>query len=252
MVYYVTYKASEELKNMSRIARRLRGLGCEQIRKSFWEVNEENIKTVAGLLQKNFPLILKRTREIRKPSFMKEGGRGELGSLIVIAYRVPKEEKKVKIANLLKRAPCIRLCRGVYAFCQRQERFDRKHELVDARRFWDFICKIDENAVMIPRLIVVSSRSLEIILGRTRKRVEKEIINIVEGYKHLYQKVRKGEIDGRHAAGTAQKLRKRFINVRKVAAFYEEWLRMDLSNVLVKPYPIIRKVRSLIHEYEVT
>jgi len=233
---------------MSRVPRRLRGLGCEQIRKSFWEVNEEKIKTVAELLQKNSPVILKRAREIRKPSFTKGGRRSELGSLIVIAYRVPKEEKKVKIVNLLKRAPCIRLCRGVYAFCQQHERFDRTHRLVGARSFWKFIREIDENAVMIPRLIVVSNRSVERLLEETRKRVEKEVGNIVEGYGHLYQKVKKGETDGRHAAGTAQKLRKRFVIARKVAAFYEEWLRMDLSNILAKPYPTKRKVRSLIYE----
>lgn len=247
MAYYVSYKASEELKYRSRIARRLRSMGCERICRSFWRVDRENIRSVASMLQGNSRVILKRRREIRKPSLV--GGRlSELGSLIVIAYKVPKEVNRARIKNFLRRAPCIRLSRGVYAFCQEHERFGGDRRLVDAGSFWLFIQEIDQDAVILPRMIVVNSGCVGRLLEEARKRVEREVDSIIERYKSLYRKAETSQIDVQSVASTSQKLRKRFTTAKKVARFYEEWLKMDLSNILVKPYPAIRRVRSLLSE----
>jgi len=248
MVYYVAYSASGELRYRSRIPRRLRALGCRSIRRSFWEVDEGNIGLVARMLQGSSPVILKRTRDVRKPTHTKGEKQSSPGSLIVIAYEVPKEEEKRKIVNLLRRAPCIRLCRGVYAFSQLHGRLDRSHELADARTFWKFIREIDENATVIPRLTTAGHRSVGRLLEVATKRVEKEIDKVVEGYRILLEKVDGGEIDRRQAVGTARKLMRRFKIAKKVAVFYERWLGINVSTMLVKPYPTIRKVRSLLHE----
>lgn len=248
MVYYVAYKASRELRYRSRIARRLRALGCKSIRRSFWEVDEENIGLVTRLLQESSPVILKRTRDVRKPTRTKGEKQCEPGSLVVIAYKVPKEEEKAKIVKLLRRASCIRLCRGVYAFSQLHRRFDRSLELVDARSFFEFIRGIDESATVIPRLVSANDQTVGILLDGARRRVEEEIHTITEGYRRLLAQVDRGEIDRQRAASKAQKLRRRFKIVKKVAAFYERWLGIDLLTVLVKPYPTIRKIRPMLYE----
>jgi len=198
-----------------------------------------------GVLQKNQPVLLKRVREIRRPRFLREKVVGELGSLVVIAYKVPEEAQHEKISNFLKRAPCIRLCRSVYAFYQEHTRFDKDRELVDARRFWDFIREIDEDAAVIPRVVVVNSDSVERLLKEAQERVEKEIDDIVAGYKSLCQKAGTGEIGEQYVHGALPKLNRRFATVRKIAAFYERWLRIDLSKSIIKPYPAMRKFRSL-------
>ena len=200
------------------------------------------------VLQKNQPVLLKRVREIRKPCFVKGKGVGELGSLVVIAYKVPKEVKREKIKNILKKAPCIRLCRSVYAFCTEHTRFDKNRELIDARRFWEFIREIDENVAFIPRVVVVNSDSVERLLEQVKKRVEKEIDNIVRGYKGLCQKANRGEIDKQYIHSELPKLKRRFVTVKKIAAFYEKWLKLDLSKSLIKPYPTMKKLRFMINE----
>jgi hypothetical protein len=206
-------------------------------------VDNKNISVVARILHKNRPVILKKTRELSRPVF-KEGRLMRLGSLIVIAYKVPRKEMMGKIRNCLRRSPCICLCRGVYAFSQQNKRLDKSGRLVDATRFWEFIQEIDSNAVIIPRIIVVNPEAMEKLLEEAQERVEREVGRIIEGYKSLHQLLIRGEIDSQHATRTAVKLRKSLSIVRKVAAFYEEWLKINLSRILTKPYPIIRKVRS--------
>jgi len=200
------------------------------------------------LLQSNFAVILKRTREIRKPVFAVEGTCSELGSLVVVAYKIPEQGKKGEVKNLLKRAPCIRLCRGVYAFSQRPERFGRSGSLVDARDFWGHIREVDENAVMVPRVVVVNNQVVETLLADAKSRVEREVQSIIVGHKILFQKVKRDEIDRQRAIRMMRRLRRRFLNAKKVAAFYENWLRIDLSNILARPYPAVRKVRTVLLE----
>ncbi len=248
MVYYVAYKVSGELKYRSQIVRRLRALGCRQIRRSFWEVDKTKIGSVIKILQDNFVVILKRTREVRKPYITPEGTFSELGSLVVVAYKIPEEAKKGKIKSLLKRAPCIRLSRGVYAFAQRHKRFDKNRELVDARTFWGLVREVDANAVMVPRVIVANNQIVESLLEDVRRRVEKEVNSINEGFRILSQKVKHEELNRRHTLRITRNLRRRFMNAKKLAAFYKEWLRIDFSSILIKPYPAMREVRYVLQE----
>jgi len=248
MVFYVVYKASKGFKNRSLIPRRLRALGCRQVCKSFWEVEEEEANKVLNVLHENQPILLKRIREIRKPKFVKEEGVYELGSLVIITYRTPKEVKREKKKSFLKKAPCIRLCRSVYAFYQEHSRFDKDNQLVDARRFLNFIKEIEEDVKVVPRVVVVNSDSVERLLDETKKRVENEIDDIVRCYKELYQRASKREYNTQDTRDMLSKLNRRFVTMKKVATFYEKWLKINFSKNLMKPYGVIRKVRFVVTE----
>jgi hypothetical protein len=147
----------------------------------------------------------------------------------------------VKIDTLLKKAPCIRLCRGVYAFCQFHKRFDKDLELIDSGKFWRFILEIDENAILISRLNIINSEAVELLLSETKHQVEKEVKNIKEAYKGLIQKMARREIDEHSALTILQKLRRRHIITKKTANFYDKWLKMDHSKYFINLYPTIRK-----------
>jgi len=248
MVLYVAYRTSRKLKDRSRIPPRLRSLRCTQVHKSFWEVEEEKANIVLKILHKNQPVLLRRIREIRKPRFVKEKGISEFGSLIIVTYGSPKEVKREKISNFLNKAPCIRLCRSVYAFCQEHSRFDESNELVDAQRFLKFIQELQSDVKVIPRLVVVNADSVEGLLEETRKRVEDEISDIVRCSKEIYSRVSKGEQDIQKIHCFLSKLKRRFIAVKKVAYYYEKWLGIDFTNSLVKLYATFRKIRLLVKE----
>ncbi len=253
MVYYVAYRASSEPEYMSSIAQQLSALGCRQIHATFWELDKEHVNRATYLLQSSLPVFLRRTRDVKKPCFTRDKACSELGSLVVVALSITEESKKARINSFLRKAPCVRLCGGVYAFSQRQARSERGRRLVDARSFWEFVGNgIDENAVMVPRLVIANSQVVERILMETKKRVEKEVNSIVNGYKVTFQKARVGEIAGQRAIKVSRRLRRRFVRVKAVSAFYEEWLRIDCSTVLMRPYPAIRKVRYLLEARQIS
>ncbi len=244
MVLYVAYRTSKESKDRSLLPHRLRALGCRQLHRSFWEIEEENVTKVLKVLEKNQPILLKRAREIRKPQFVNNKGISELGSLVIVMYGTPKEVKREKIKNLLKRAPCIRLCRSVYAFSQNHTLFDKDNELVDAFKFSRFIKGIQEDVEVIPRVVIVSADSNERLLEEIRKRIEGETSDIIRCCKELYYRHLSAGYDVPRIRDVLSKNRRRFITVKKVAAFYEKWLRIDFSRSLMKSYRAIKKVTA--------
>jgi hypothetical protein len=251
MTYYIAYRASNNVKNRSQITRLLRDAGCTRIHRAFWKVEENKIVTVTKILRKNQLTILRRKREIERPSYTNDGKLRDLGSLIIIAYQHSQKDR-MKIDAFVRRAPCIRIRRGVYAFSQWHPRFDKERQLVDARSFWRFICQIDEDAIAIPRLIIDNPASHDTIVSDIEKRIQNEIAKIMNGHLILYQNIAQGKCNREYALNTARKLRKRFTTVKRVASFYEKWLKLKLSHLLLKPYPPMRKVNALLEEkYEV-
>jgi hypothetical protein len=248
MVYYVAYRPPLIRESRLQLTRQLKIMGLKQVRGSLWAVEAKNLSAAKALLQEHSPVIMKRIREIRKPSFTKDLGRGDLGNLVVVAYRIIDRGEREKVENRLKGAPCLRICRGVYAFPQRQSFFDKNSRLIDASRFYEYVREFDDSAVMVPRLIFMNSGAVERLTEETKKRVEREVRSIIEGFKALYQKMIKNEIDRRRVLKTARKLRKRFAVTKRLADFYGEWLNVDLSKAAMKPYPAIRKVKLLFEE----
>ena len=247
MVLYVVYRAPRESKDRSILPHRLKALGCRRVHRSFWEVDEEKVNRVLKVVEKNQPILLKRVREIRKPRFVRNKGVSELGSLVIVMYATPKEAKREKIKIFLRKAPYIRLSRSVYAFSQKHSLFDKNNELVDAVRFTDFIKEIREDVKVIPRMVIVNKGSIERLLEETRQRVENEISDINRCCKELYDKAPAGEHEVRRIRDSLSKNRRRFVTVKKVAAFIKKWLGMDFSRSLMKAYRAVAKVNSILN-----
>jgi len=247
MVLYVVYRAPRESKDRSVIPHRLKALGCRKMRRSFWEVDEEKVNRVLRVLEKNQPILLKRAREIRKPRIVRDKGVFELGSLVIVMYATPKEAKREKIRNVLRKAPYIRLCRSVYAFSQKHSLFDKNNELVDALKFTDFIKELREYVKVIPRVVIANKGSIERLLEETRQRVENEISDITRCCKELYDKALEGGYEVRRMQDSLSKNKRRFVTVKKVAAFYKKWLGMDFSRSLLKAYRAVAKVNSILN-----
>ena len=248
MVLYVVYRAPRLSKDRSVLPRRLRVLGCKQVRRSFWEVDEEKVNRVLKVLENNQPILLKRAREIRKPRFVRNKGVSDIGSLVIVMYAIPKEAKREKLKNFLRKAPYIRLCRSVYAFSQKHSLFDKNNELVDALKFAVFVKEIREDVKVIPRVVILNRVSIERLLDETRQRVENEISDINRCCKELYNKTLEREHEVRRIRDSLSKNRRRFMAVKKVAAFYEKWLGMDFSRSLMKTYRAVAKVNSILNK----
>jgi len=247
MVLYVVYRAPKESKDRSVLPHRLKALGCKRLHRAFWEIDKDKVYKVLKVLEKNQPILLKRVRELRKRRFVRNKGISELGSLVIVMYATPKEVQREKIKNILKRAPCIRLRRSVYAFSQKHSLFDKDNQLVDASKFTDFIKGIHGDVKVIPRVVIVNTKSIERLLQETRERVEGEISDIIRCCKELYGKALRGD-DVRLIKDSLSRDKRRFLTLKKVAAFYEKWLGMDFSRSLMKSYKAVKRVNSIVNK----
>ncbi len=245
MVLYVVYRAPRESKDRSIIPKRLRALGCRPLHKSFWMIDENKVNKVLKVLEKNQPILLRRAREIRKPRFIEGRGISDLGSLIIVTYAHPKEAKREKVRNVLRGAPCIRLCRSVYAFSQRHALYDKNNRLVNAQGFFEFVKETYENVRLIPRVVIADEAPVERLVQETKERVENEISDITGYWDNLYWKVFRGE-DPQLVGKEFARIRRRFLKAKRVATFFERWLRLDFSRSLMRNYRTRRRIKPLL------
>ncbi len=249
MVLYVVYRAPVESKHRSAIPHRLKTLGCQQLHRAFWKIDQKKASKVLEVLENNKPILLRRLREIKNPRLAKKKAFTGLGSLVLVMFKLPKEANREKVKNFLRRAPCIRLRRSVYAFSQKHRFFDKEQKLVDALKFANFIKELGGDVKIISRVIIVNRESAKRLLQETREHVEKEVAKIVGSCKELYIKARE-EKDLGLLRDRFSRIRRRFLILKKVAVFYEGWLKIDFSKKLMRAYHALRKVNSLIQQME--
>lgn len=245
MVLYVVYRASIESTGRSTLPARLKALGCQQMHRAFWKIDEKKAHRVLNVLENNQPILLKRLREIKNPQLAKKKAFTGLGSLVVVMFMLPKGANREKVKNFLRKAPCIRLRRSVYAFSQKHSRYDKEQKLADARQFVNFIKEMNGNVKIISRVVIINKESVKRLLQETREHVEKEAEKIVGSCKELYVKARDGNDLGM-LRDRFLRIKRRFLTLRRVAAVYERWLKIDSSKSLMRAYHALRKVDSVI------
>lgn len=245
MTFYVVYKASRNTKDRGTIPHELRSLGCAQIHKSLWEVKEEKLGKVLRILKKNEPIVLRKTREIRKPKWDDQNKVSDLGSLLVVAYNIPKEKRKT-INRALWKMSCIPLCRAVYAFPQRHRISEKENEQVAT-----FLKLIQENhgdVKVISRIVIEDHASVKKLLDEIAGRIQKETSVIIASSKVLVYEAEKEECARAHISKNLTELEKRFVPLKRAASSYKKLLRMNFSKNLLKTYRAIKKAQNLIEQ----
>ena len=245
MVLYVVYRAPKESTGRSALPSRLKKLGCQQLHRAFWKVDEEEARKVLKVLENNQPILLRRLREIRNPQLAKKKEFTSLGSLVIVLFRVPQGVNRERVKNFLRRAPCLRLRRSVYAFSQKHKFYDKEGKLVDSLRFVNFLREMNGEVKILSRVVIINKRAVERLLEEARGRVEKGIAEIVKSCKELYGKALKRN-DLAVLCDRFSRIRRRYVVLKKIASFYEGWLKLDFSRNLMRAYHALRKVNSVI------
>jgi hypothetical protein len=244
MVFYIAYKASKE--NRGLISRRLNALGCKRICGSFWEVENRKLERTLKIIGGNQPVLLKRTREIKRPAYDEEGNIIDFGSLIIIVYNARKDDKG-KIRWLLSRTPYIKICRSVYAFRHNNYKYDKRGDLFDVNYLFALMKENDKDAKIFSRMSIVNNdaETVKMLLDRVRVRIERKMRGILNGYMKLIRANYEGQIDRKRLIDEEKKLYSKFVALRRMSIFYEKWLKINFSKDLMKIYSMIRKLHSM-------
>jgi len=244
MTFYVVYRAPRNNKNRGVIPNELRSLGCIQLHKSLWQVQEEKINKVLQVLQEHEPIFLRRTREIRKPEWNRKGEITDVGSLSIVAYNIPNGKRKL-VNRVVWKTPCIPLCRAVYAFPHRHTPFD-KNDAVDT--LLKLIKTNEGNVKVISRIIIEDSTSIQQIVNEIEERIKHESLDIITLSERLYAKVKENQNNAINASEKLANLRQRYLTLKKVANEYEKWLKLNFSKNMLKTYRAIKKTRDVIEQ----
>jgi len=202
------------------------------------------------LLENNHPILLRRLRDLRRPRFLENRDLYDIGSLVVVMYASPKKQNRERIKRILSNAPCIRLCRSVYAFTHFHPRFDRERQVVDTQTFVSQVKEVYGDVKVIPRTIIVNKESIDRLREETEKRIERDVSKILRHCKRVFQNAHRGD-DIRPLKRSLSRIKKRYRRTKKVARFYEKWLKIDLSKHLMRSYLTLRKTDSALKQEEV-
>jgi len=241
MVLYAVYRASKDYSNRSLIPSRLRAIGCRQINKSFWEFDRWKLSKVLAVLKGNQPILLKRAKEVKKRSIV--GGRlVDLGSLTVVSFRLPNGGKE-RVRSFLRKSPCIRLCRRVYAFYQRFSQFGLEDDLVGVDDLVNFVKEVGGEVSVFPNLIIFDGCSLVRLVDETRQRVDEEFFGVVQNCAGLYGKCLGDGCGQRQLDDALRKFRRQFVSTKRKAVYYEKWMGVDFSRSMMRAYRALLKLR---------
>jgi len=244
MTFYVVYRAPRNDKSRVFIPNELRALGCVQLHKSLWEIQKEKIEKVLQVLQKHEPILLRRTRELRKPEWNRKGKVTNIGSLSIVAYNIPNGKRKL-VNRALWRMPCIPLCRAVYALPHRHTFFD-KNDAIDV--LLKLIKENEGNVRVISRIVIEDSDSVQQAVNEIEERIEQEALEVATLSERLLAKIKENNGNVTNASGKLANLRQKYLTLKKVADAYEKWLRISFSKSMLKTYRAIKKTRDMIEQ----
>jgi len=114
--YYLAYQPPEDATKKIQIEKELSSLECVKLHYSFWRVPRKEIKKALEITRGSRPLVFKRTRELLRPQINFDREIYDLGSVAIIAYRLPKEQigKRAAVVRTLRKTPRIRIGQSLY------------------------------------------------------------------------------------------------------------------------------------------
>ena len=217
MTVYIIYRVERSIKKRSIIPKILRKFGCIQLHKSLWQVDEKELNNIKNFLQDHHFIILRRERELKAP-IVEENKLIDLGSLVVLAFDLPENQKagRKAIERLLIQVPHLRLCRSVYAFPQSHGLYGEA--LI--RKISEIVNKLGGKVVILPRTTIMNTSIINDLIQEAISKIEKKLLSIA----NLLQRIN-------HDLKKLKELKVRVLKLKITIGLYTKWLSSDLIHL---------------------
>ena len=189
------------------------------------------------------PLIFLRTsRELHKPSINEESNTFDLGSLILVAYRLPRDEKIQKATNrLFRRAPCFKLARSVYIFPH--IRYDKYEDsvLLWPNTLLRRMIILGVQTTYIPKVTISNASLTKSLIEDLKENLSKRAQRVLDDCMKL-QQLPKSQLNKKNS-----ELRIEIRVIRQLLLFYEKELKIthkNANNCLRKALRSLSEVRK--------
>lgn len=224
------------------VIKQLYDLGYVRIHRNVL-INQQKNKSDESSVFKSLPLIFLRTsRELHKPSINEETNTFDLGSLILLTYRLPRDEKIHKATNrLFRRAPCFKLARSVYIFPQiRYDKYDDSVLLRPSTLLRRMII-LGVQTTYIPKVTISNASLTESLIEELKENLSKRTQRVLDQCVKL-QQLPKSQLNKK-----TSELRIEIRIIRHLLLFYEKELKIihkNANNGLRKALRSLSKVRK--------
>lgn len=185
--------------------------------------------------------ILKTTRELQKPSISFEEKTYHLGSLILIAYDLPRSMRIRKaVSRVLKRSPCFKLSPSIYLFPHlKYERYERT-PLASPSNLIRKIIVYGGRVTCASRLILVCDYSAKRIIEEFLNSLDERVENV---YNHCLM-LEKGVSlkDPKLLSGLKMEVK----TLKTLLKFYKNEMGLGLNGAYTKVYKASKILSSLL------
>ncbi len=251
--YFLGFQTPKDPSDRARLVRELSSMGCVRLHHSFWRVPKGKIAQAVRLTYKDKPIVFRRTREMAIPRVDPKTGVYDLGSVSVIAYRVPKSKVDVRVAigRALLRTPHIQIGQSLHiTFHMRAQRFSGvSHRVMSQDRFLNFLREIGADARCINRLRVVYPRSHSVLVNRMINSQFAACRKLTLTSRGLALRIREADPNDLlklHKVLSACKAR--YMALKGVTLFIMKGMGIDLRPCLKESYYSIASCRRLLME----
>lgn len=246
MPIYVVLKefTNKHSSNVSRadVIKQLYDLGYIRIHRNVLINQRKNMVDESSIF-KGLPLIFLRTsRELHKPSINEESKNFDLGSLILVAYRLPRDEKIQKATNrLFRRAPCFKLARSVYIFPQiRYDKYENS-VLLWPNTLLKRMIILGVQTTYIPKVTISNASLTKSLIEELKENLSKRTKRILDDCVKL-QQLPKSQLNKK-----SSELRIEIRVIRQLLLFYEKEQKIthkNANNCLRKALRSLSEVRK--------
>jgi len=115
-VYYLAYNPPRDLLLRRRLVKELIEMGAHRLHFSLWRIPSTAVKDVLHLLRGQRPIMFKRARGVLPPHVAGGEGEFDLGTVNIIAYRLPRSQscKRARLSRALWQTPALKIGRCLY------------------------------------------------------------------------------------------------------------------------------------------
>jgi hypothetical protein len=204
---------------------------------------------------------LKRSRNIVRPFVNEREGIYELGSLLVVAFKLNNPSMKIRkvVQRALQKAPCFKLCSSVYAFPQLKVLRTigdnhGKDEITTPRRFVDVLNELGSRMIRLSRIIVLDPSRSGFLVERMKAIRRAQCRRLIQACKNLSTLIRlQGEyFPTRTYRPRLCEIRYRYRAIRTVLNFFRREMNIDMRKELVKVSRAIALCHRALREIEET
>ena len=251
--YYLTYVPPKDSVQRYKVAKELASQCGIRLHSSLWKIPSQNIKKALNTVLKYEPTVFKRSREIFPPKISFEKQIFDLGSVAIIAYKLPKKSsrKRMAVLRMLRRAPKIKIVSTLlivpYLKSSRLNAYKGRAVLQD--ELFNFLDKECVEAHRLGHLKIVYPHSHE---GLLRTMIDYEVLiceKVTVSLKGLIYTAKHTEnLDLSKSQKILSFYRSEYRDIQGIAYFMYKSMNVDLRPNLKKVYNALIRYRQVLEE----